>query len=656
MMLRNRVGGLLVATLALLFAVPAQAEKNALTCQALPGLMERYLEAHISRPKLEGEFLDRVAERYVNGLDPSKSLLLKSEVDALRARIRTFAERIEKDGCGVLHEIQRKQVERHAQMEEQVRKLLADPKLEVDRSVVLTVDADERSYPATEAERDELRRRFLHFQLANYVATKTKMEEARKKLTHRYELITKRAREQGEAEVYAQFLDAFASAFDPHSTYLSAEALENFRIGMALSLEGIGAVLRSKDGYTEVHEVVPGGAAARHGGLKSKDLIVAVGQEKGDMVDVIDMGLNDVVQMIRGKKGTKVRLTVLRQGEKSETHTLTIVRDKIDLKEQAAKLTWQALEHEGRQLNLAVIELPSFYGGREDEARQCTDDMKALLKEVNEKKADGLLLDLSRNSGGLLQHAVEITGYFLRRGAVVGVEGPDVRLQVLDDTDPTIQYKGPLVVLTSRASASASEILAGAVRDYRRGVVVGDDQTFGKGSVQNVVTLPPGFGALKVTTAMFFRPGGESTQSKGVEADIIVPSPFAADVYGEEHQTYALPPRRIQPFASKEVNFDDPARGWKAITADEIARLARRSAERQAADAKIQEVLAERQKAKNKAGKVSVAELLDGTTKAEGEEDEEKKDEGLSPQASEALRILGDLVSDQVRAADAGRR
>ena len=236
------------------------------------------------------------------------------------------------------------------------------------------------------------------------------------------------------------------------------------------------------------------------------------------------MPLRDAVSLIRGKKGTRVHLTVLRNTERLP---VVIVRDKIDLTEQAAKLRFESREVEGKTYKLAIIELPSFYGDADPSRRQCTDDLEKLLETVRKEEVDGLLLDLSRNGGGLLEHAVKISGFFIRKGEVVGVEDARGQLKHPEGSRRTHPLRGPLVVHTSRVSASASEILAGALKDYKRAVITGDDHTFGKGTVQTVTQLPPGQGALKITTALFFRPGGQSTQNDGVSVDVA--DPVAAD-------------------------------------------------------------------------------------------------------------------------------
>jgi carboxyl-terminal processing protease len=649
----------LMLTLTAAFAAPPQSDSpprvdSPLICWTLPSLMNRFLENHVTHRTPQPELDKRVVELLAERVDGSKSLLTQAQYDELTTRIGRMTDDVRRGNCEEFAWLKTQQVVWHKEMEDFARKVLSDPAMQVDPKLELIVDAEDRPRPKTEAERAVLRTKILHFQLASSVRGGTALEEAKKRLIHRYELITRRITEQTDADLYTEFLNVFANALDPHSTYFSADMLEDFRISMDLSLEGIGAVLQSRDGYTTIQEIVPGGAASRHGGLKVKDKVIAVSQgEKGEPVDVIDMALRDVVRLIRGKKGTQVKLTVLRQTEKTESHDFVIVRDKIDLTEQAAKLRFEAVERDGRKLNVAVIDLPSFYGGgREAGGRDAVRDMRRLLKEAREKKADGIVLDLSRNGGGLLQGAVDIAGLFLREGPMVGIDGPSTPSQILEDTDDDVQWTGPLVVLTSKGSASASEIVAGALKDYRRALIVGDSQTFGKGSVQNIVNLPQGFGALKVTTAMFFRPGGESTQSRGVPADIVLPSIYDHKEIGEESQAYALPPRSIKPFRGDAVQGEELASRWQPVTDALVAALTVRSKARVAAAeafGEIREKIAKR--AANEGKPMKIAELLEETAEDEEAEDgevkspdsDEKKDE-LSPQALEAVQILADLA------------
>jgi carboxyl-terminal processing protease len=609
--------------------------------------MSRYYDNHVQFKKDTGELASRVVELYSKRLDPAKVMLLENEFVDIQKRIKKALADAREGRCTTFDWIHKQQVVWQVEMEAFVRKTLSNEALEIDRTLALQVDPDKRERPKTKAARDAIRKKLLHFQLANYVVSGTKLAEAKKKLIHRYELITKDVRDQTIDEVYSGFLNAFSNALDPHSTYFSAEDLEDFRISMDLSLEGIGAVLSSRDGYTTVREVVPGGAAYRQGGLKRKDKVIAVAQgESGEPVDVIDMPLRKVVRLIRGKKGTRVKLTVLRQREKTETHKFVIVRDKIDLKESAAKLEWKTIPRSGKDLKIAVLKLPSFYGGdRRKGARNCTEDVRKLLDEVVAGKADGLLLDLSRNGGGLLRASVDISGLFLAEGPIVAIDGPASPKVVLEDTDSTINYAGPMVVMTSRVSASASEILAGALKDYKRALIVGDNHTFGKGTVQNIVSLPPGFGALKVTTSHFFRPGGASTQNKGVAADIVVATRFNGDDYGERHQPYALPPKTIAEFRGRKVNIGSDSKRWQTVTEGDISALTTASMLRQKTNKELLKVKEDVAKAKKNKGIIKISEILDDPDrKKDDDDDEDEDDKKLSPQTLEGLDILADLI------------
>jgi carboxyl-terminal processing protease len=399
-----------------------------------------------------------------------------------------------------------------------------------------------------------------------------------------------------------------------------------------------------------VERIIPGGAADRLGTLQPKDKIITVAQETGEAVSIIDMPLREAVSLIRGKKGSKVRLTVLRQGEQTERFPVTIVRDTINLEDQAAKLRFETREVDAKTIKLAILELPSFYGGSSPTERQATKDVETLLLQVAQEKADGLLLDLSRNGGGLLDHAVTISGFFLRKGEVVGVENARGQRQILSDVDERVLFSGPMVILTSRVSASAAEILAGALKDYKRAVIAGDDHTFGKGTVQTVSSLPPGQGALKVTTGMFFRPGGKSTQNTGVESHVVLPSLLANGDFGEKTQRYVLETQETEPFLSSYANAAPTIGHWRPISTDLVEQLSARSKERVDKSeefANIRELLKETD---DNDGIVRLEEILKEQAKTEGEGVEvavETDEEKITPQVREATNILADLVELQ---------
>lgn len=671
--LRRPAVGLLAAIA--LAAGPAAAQdatpdaSSALTCDAIPRLLAAYLQNHVQYRALTDDLKGRVADSNLRHLDPSRSLFLESDVPMLKKQLNAALAGMTRGDCGALDQMHAESIERYAEMEKFVRDYVSSPDYQIDESATLVIDPEKRGFPKDAAARADLYRRLVHFQMSNYVANGESLDEAKKKLIHRYELMTRRAKEMKRDEIYARFLDGFSTALDPHSAYLSPDNLEDFKIHMGLSLEGIGAVLSSRDGYTVVEEVVPGGSAAKEGTIQPKDKILGVAQADDEVVDVIDMDLRDVVRMIRGKKGSVVRLSVLRQGGTTERFTVRLVRDKINLEEQAAKLRFEDVDVDGRKHKLAILELPSFYGDKETGNRQATDDVVKLLKEARAAKAEGLLLDLSRNGGGLLDYAVKITGFFIGQGGVVAVGDSRQQTQVLDDPDEGIEWSGPLVVLTSRVTASAAEIFAGAVKDYRRGVIVGDDQTFGKGSVQTVAPLPPGLGALKLTTALFYRPGGQSTQQIGVPADIVVPALTANDELGEKNQPYSLPPRSIDAFANGKPKQTG---GYVPVDATTIAALAARSKARVGADDRFAEIEKELAEQKANKGEVKVADLLEKKEKEDGDKTADageadkagntsgdsamisptgipgepgEKPDDRKPQVDEALRILGDLVA-----------
>ena len=636
----------LVLSLLLSAASPASA---GLTCDRVPELLRAYLNKHYSFRYLNDELRNRTVESYIKRLDPSKSLFLTDEKDKLALDLQGVFQDVRSGDCSKLLAIRDDIVKRYEQMQVFVKEFVGSDDYALDPTVELIIDPDQRARPRTPEERDDLYRRLVHFQMSNYMANGEKLADAKHKLIHRYELMTLRAKEQDDDDVYAAFLDSFATALDPHSNYFTAEAVEDFQIGMELELEGIGVALTSRDGYSVVEKIIPGGAADKIGGIQPQDKIIAVAQEDGEFVDIIDMDLRDVVRLIRGKRGTTVRLSILRQGEQTERLVVSIVRDKVKLEDQAAALRFEQVDSgDGKMLKLAVLELPSFYGGRNPTERQSSRDMRELLRKVKEEKADGLLLDLSRNGGGLLENSVEIAGFFIRNGGVVAVKDSFSKVQVLRDPDDSLLYDGPMVLLTSRVSASASEIVAGAMKDYRRAVVVGDDHTFGKGTVQSMVPLPRDLGALKVTTAVFFRPGGRSTQHEGVSADIVFPSLYAAGELGEKYQDYSLPSQQIAPFldeSSTPAPNQSDASYWQPVTPDLVQKLAARSAERVAKSQEFADIRKQIAETEERNGVLHISDIYKPTdaagTPADGsdkKDEKDKKDTASSDGATETAK------------------
>lgn len=389
-----------------------------------------------------------------------------------------------------------------------------------------------------------------------------KPEDIRKTLDKRYANMGKSIAELKGEDVFQTFLNSYANSVDPHTDYFTPKTADNFNVSMSLSLEGIGAVLQKQDDVVAIREIVPGGPAGKSGRLKPGDRVVAVGQgESGTMEDVIGWRIDDVVAKIRGAKGTKVRLDVIpaEAGLDSQPQRLVLVRDKVRLEDQAAKSKVITIPAAGSapQKRIGVIELPGFYQDFEGRRKNSTDyasatrDVAKLLEKLRGEKVDGVVLDLRNNGGGSLNEAIELTGLFIDRGPVVQVRESGGRVSVEGDSDTGIAWEGPLAVLINRGSASASEIFAGAIQDYGRGLVIGET-SFGKGTVQNLVDLDrwpaneeARFGQVKLTIAQFFRVSGGSTQNKGVVPDVAFPVSVDASEYGESTYDNALPWTRI---------------------------------------------------------------------------------------------------------------
>ncbi len=626
------------------FAVPSQATAAGLACGDLPAIFGALQQQHYSHPRLDDGLKQRAVVQFLEILDPSKTALLESEVQQLKSELpRAFAT-FRGGDCSTLSQVLERLIKRAEQDQAFAAQFLGES-YALDEKAELLVDPRKRGYAKSEAQRRQWLEAFLHFQIANYLTSGQTLPQARKQLIHRYELRTKRLVErQKKGDLPGYFADAFAQALDPHSSYMSADTLANFQIQMRLSLEGIGAALSAPDGFVVIESLVPGGAAEKSGKLRPKDKIIAVAQRDEPPVSTIDMELDEVVKMIRGAKGTEVTLTILREADDTRTFQLTLVRDKIDVKSQAAKIDYQTRKVDDRTLTIGVLELPSFYGGDGD--RDSYRDVKKLVQEAQQKRVDALVLDLSKNGGGLLENAVKISGLFIKRGAVVGTRDMAHRMQVLDDEDPAVHYNGPLIVLTSPVSASASEILAGALQDYGRAIIVGSARTFGKGSVQTVLPLSPELGAIKVTVAMFFLPGGASTQQRGVPADVRVPTQFDAAEISEASLDNSLPPQTVPPFLSGDAN-DQGASHWERVSPTMITELAQRSKARSARDpgfAKLKEKL------ESTGGVVKISELRkksnnkgDKKKAADAEEDETKTFDALLQR--EAVDIAADAVA-----------
>lgn len=627
-----------------------------LECQYLSAIEQGFLTNHVKVNQRDKVLADRTLDQYLKSMDPIKIYLLQSDVDEAKKLVGNVFDRTKSKDCGFLEQLQKKINSRIQERVEFAKKFL-DKTYKFDNKAEFVFDSDKRVYAKNSQELDDFFKKYIHFQISNYLATDMKLEEAKSNVLKNYERALKRTKEVKITDLYANYLDAFARAMDPHSSFFSKDYFEDFNIQMSLSLEGIGATLSSQDGFTVVEYLVPGGAAAKSGLVEPQDKIVAVGQEKGPMDNVIDMDLKDVVKKIRGKKGTQVRLTLLRkEGESKKRMDITLTREKVNLEDDAASIIYQDKEVDGKKKKIGIIQFPSFYSDSKKGGRSSAADLKKIIKEANEKKVDGLVLDLSTNGGGSLEDAVKIAGLFFKTGNVVkqSARGEGRGESALADSDSTVDWSGPLVVLISRISASASEIVAGTLQDYKRAVIVGGDHTFGKGTVQQVLPIPNNLGAIKVTVGMFYIPGGNSTQNRGVDADIPLPSQFSQDDVGEKFLDYSLPSAKISPFISNEAYQDKGEGAWQKVDTKLITTLKQKSESRVSKNDDFKKIIDDMKKAKERGKLVKVSEILkdkDEKTKKDKEKalknagkDQRNKEYLKRADIQEALNVITDLT------------
>ncbi len=462
-------------------------------------LVAYYLqEQHLSQHKLDDEISKRFLDMYLKTLDPMKVYFLQSDIDAFEKQRLLLDDQIQKGDIQFAYDVFRtflKRIDERVVWAEQF--VEANHDFTVDEEIARAPDA--ARYATNEAEARELWRKRIKLDLLRYRVDDEGMtaEKQKEKVRRRYVSFAKRMHQTDRDELLEMYLSALTMSFDPHTTYMSPNSYTNFEIQMRLELDGIGAELRSIDGYTVVNKIIPEGAADKEGSLKAEDRIIGVGQgADGEIEDVVDMKLREVVDRIRGKAGTIVRLEVT-DTDGLNRRIVNIQRDKIELKDSEAQKA--IFEHgtkpSGEPFKIGVINLPSFYldmdGARrgDPDFRSTTRDVRKILEEFNKQGVDAVILDLRRNGGGSLQEAINLTGLFIEGGPVVQVKGPDGYVQAYEDNDTSILWKGPLVVMTSKFSASASEILAGAIQDYGRGLIIGDRATHGKGTVQSLMDL-----------------------------------------------------------------------------------------------------------------------------------------------------------------------
>jgi len=614
-------------------------------------LLKRY---HYDRRGLDSALSERFLERYFNLLDPMRIHFLKSDIAEFgRLRDRLPELTLERGDSSKANEIFARFLQRVDQRVEYVAGLLVENQFDFTGSDRHTPNRKDADWPDTLDSARELWRQHLRYEYLQEKLNKHKPEEILKTLSARYKRLLRSWGELDNEEVLQVYLTALSQAYDPHSDYMGKAQLENFAISMKLSLFGIGALLRSEDGYCKIESLVPGGPAARSKKIKPNDRIVAVAQKDQEPVDVIDMKLTKVVEMIRGPKETEVTLTIIPAdaADPSERKTLTLVRDEIKLEDQEAKAKIVDMpDTGGSTVRLGVIDLPSFYatfdlgssrriqlasGGAQPELKSTTADVRRLLNKLQSEGVHGIILDLRRNGGGSLEEAIRLTGLFIKDGPIVQIKDADGDISIESDPDPEVLYDGPLIVLTSRFSASASEILAAALQDYGRALIVGDTSTHGKGTVQTIYELNKfanfrnyNAGALKVTIRKFYRANGWSTQLKGVTPDIILPSVANDLEVGESSQPFPMPWDSIASAMYEKLDRIQP----------HLDELRRRTEARQSEDrefayvredvVRYRDLLTDKSVSLNEAQRIKEKEELEAKQKARKEE---RKSRGEAP-------------------------
>lgn len=514
---------------------------------------------HYRDVRLDDELSNSIFERYLENLDGNRSYLLASDIEEFSRYRTALDEAILEPNLRVAFEVFIRVRERVEERVEFALELL-------DRGFDFTLDEDvildrsESSWARDRAALDEIWRKRVKNDWLTLSLSGKEEDDIVETLTERYRRIETRISQLDREDVFQTFINAYVGAIEPHTSYLARRASDNFKINMSLSLEGIGAALQTENEHTIVRRVIPGAPADLSNLLFVGDRITGVAQDDGEMVDVVGWRLADVVDLIRGPKGSVVRLEILPADEPlgGSRRDIRLVRDKVKLEGRAASKTIYEIPTRESTHRIAVIRIPTFYSNLEARARgeedfrSTTRDVRRILRELRDERVNGVVVDLLGNSGGSLPEAIELTGLFIARGPIVQVRDSLGRVSVSRDPDPDIVYSGPLAVLVDRYSASASEIFAGAIQDYERGVLIGEP-TYGKGTVQRVENLgnSPDLGKLKYTIAKFFRISGDSTQLRGVTPDIVYPTAMDSDSYGERSFENALSWESVKP-----ANYD----------------------------------------------------------------------------------------------------
>ncbi|MBC3489239.1 carboxy terminal-processing peptidase [Pseudomonas sp. SWRI50] len=510
---------------------------------------------HYSKPPLDDARSVIIYDSYIKLLDPARSYFTAADIAEFDKWKTQFDDFLKSGNLDPGFTIYKRYLDR---VKQRLDFALAELNKGVDKidfttKETLLIDRKDAPWMKNQAELDDLWRKRVKDEVLRQKIAGKEPKQIQETLTKRYKNQLARLDQTRAEDIFQAYINTFAQSYDPHTNYLSPDNAENFDINMSLSLEGIGAVLQSDNDQVKIVRLVPAGPAAKTKQVAPADKIIGVAQGNKEMVDVVGWRLDEVVKLIRGPKGSVVRLEVIPASNAPSDQTskiVSITREAVKLEEQAAKKSVLKLKQDGRDYKLGIIEIPAFYldfkayRAGDPEYKSTTRDVKKLLTELQKEKVDGVVIDLRNNGGGSLQEATELTSLFIDKGPTVLVRNSDGRVDVLEDENPGAFYKGPLALLVNRLSASASEIFAGAMQDYHRALIVGG-QTFGKGTVQTI--QPLNHGELKLTLAKFYRVSGQSTQHQGVLPDIDYPSIIDTKEIGESALPEAMPWDTIRP-------------------------------------------------------------------------------------------------------------
>ncbi len=622
---------------------------------------------HISQKTIDDDVSKQLIDRFLEQLDPQKLYFIQENIDGFHKFKTELDDQIRKGDVKFAYDVYKEyNTIMQSRMKLAHQLIDADHDFSVDESIV--TDADDLNWAANTKEVEDRWRKRIKYDLLVLILEDTKLKDARERLHKRYNNIESTLKQIENSEILETYLSSLTHCFDPHSSYMSPVSKEDFEIQMRLRLQGIGAALRSEDGFTVVASIVPGGAADKDKRLKIGDKIIGVAQGDGEFTDIVEMKLSRVVRLIRGEKGSVVRLQVKPKASPNDVKVYDLTRQVIELKSSEVK--GEILETKdwvgGNNQRIGIISIPSFYrdfdGARRGDPnfKSTARDVKKVLEDFKKQgPVDVVVVDLRMNGGGALSEAIEVTGLFIQDGPVVMVKELNGKTRNYDDDDEGVAYGGPLVVLCNRLSASASEIFAGAIKDYGRGIIVGDTTTHGKGTVQNVMPVsrklfqflqPNDRGALKLTINQFYRINGMSTQNDGVHSDIVLPSLIDHMDLGESFMDNALKASKVDPIKHAD---------YKQVQAEWVKILQQNSKTRVAADKDFQKIekrianYIERKKRKS-------VSLNEATMKKEREldkklaDEEEKEDEtqndpnppifAETPYNKEVLRIALDYL------------